>query len=122
MKKVSESSIQAQCYVWFNNNYCLKSHENRAVMFSVPNESNSQQQKFVNIGLLRGVSDTIIVLQGKVLFVEFKTEKGYQSEFQKDFQERVTKLGHEYYVIRSLDQFKQLIYATIPATNCYNTN
>ena len=121
MKKVSESSIQAQCYVWFNNNYCLKSHENRAVMFSVPNESNSQQQKFVNIGLLRGVSDTIIVLPNKVLFVEFKTEKGYQSEFQKDFQERVTKLGHEYYIIRSLEQFKQLINE-IQTTHNNNTN
>jgi hypothetical protein len=89
-------------------------------MFSVPNESNSQQQKFVNIGLLRGVSDTIIVLPNKVLFVEFKTEKGYQSEFQKDFQERVTKLGHEYYVIRNLEQFKELIYVEIPTTNLHN--
>jgi lysyl-tRNA synthetase class I len=91
-------------------------------MFSVPNESNSQQQKFVNIGLLRGVSDTIIVLPNKVLFVEFKTEKGYQSEFQKDFQERVTKLGHEYYVIRNLEQFKELIYVEIPTTNLHNKN
>jgi hypothetical protein len=120
MKVETESKIQQDCYVWFTNNYCLEKHENRSIMFSVPNESNGSQQRKVNTGLLRGVSDTIIVLPSKVLFVEFKTEKGYQSEFQKDFQERVTKLGHEYYVIRNLDQFKQLIYAEIPTTNLHN--
>lgn len=115
MKKVSESSIQAQCFVWFNNNFCLKNQQNRAIMFSVPNESTVTQQKFVNTGLLRGVSDTIIVLNGKVLFVEFKTETGRQSEFQKDFQSRVENLGHEYLLIRSLTQFQDELYRRLPS-------
>jgi hypothetical protein len=109
MKKISENSIQSECVRWFNNNYCLKNHENRAIIFSVPNESMMSQQRLVNSGLLRGVSDTIIVLKGKVLFVEFKTPTGYQNEFQKDFQSRVELLGFKYYVVRSLEQFQSII-------------
>ena len=36
-------------------------------------------------GLLSGVSDLIVVLEGKVLFVEVKNEKGKQSQKQKYF-------------------------------------
>jgi len=62
-----------------------------------------------NIGLLSGASDTIICLPGKVLFVEFKTEIGNQSEKQKEFEQRVKDLGLEYHLIRSLEEFKEKI-------------
>ena len=108
MKTETESKIQQDCLLWFNNNYCLKHHENRGIMFSVPNESVVSNRKS-NTGLLRGCSDTVIVFKGKVLFIEFKTPTGSQSPFQKDFESRITKNGFDYFIIRSLLQFKEII-------------
>lgn len=60
-------------------------------------------------GLVPGVSDLIILLpNAKTIFIEVKTEKGIQSEKQKDFETTVTNLGFEYYLVRSLDEFKQI--------------
>ena len=80
-------------------------------MFSVPNESENgwEAQKKVNVGLLRGASDTIVLLPGVALFMECKTTIGVQSPAQKEFQERVTDLGFHYYIFRSLEQFKTII-------------
>jgi hypothetical protein len=107
-----ESLIQQQAYIWFNNTYCLKHHEPRCCMFSVPNESENgwEAQKKVNVGLLRGASDTIVLLPGGItLFMECKTQIGVQSQAQIEFQERVTALGFHYYIFRSLSQFQQII-------------
>lgn len=46
----------------------------------------------------------IIIAQRNVLFLEMKTEKGRQSEEQKEFQNKVSKLGFEYVICRSFDQ------------------
>lgn len=108
---MKESAIQQACYVWFNNTYCLKNHSPRLIMFSVPNEGMDQkeQSRKKQVGLLPGVSDTIIVLPNRVIFCEFKDDKGRQSPTQVDFQQRAESLGHEYWLVRSLEQFKQLI-------------
>jgi hypothetical protein len=108
MRKETESKLQQDCYVWFTNNYCLEKHENRSIMFSIPNESIVSQQRKVNTGLLRGVSDTIVIHQGKCLFVEFKTLTGAQSDYQKEFKKRVEKQGFEYLIIRSFEEFKKI--------------
>ena len=111
MENLSEGKIQQQCYLWFNNTYCLKHHEPRLLMFSVPNEGKNaiEQSRKKATGMLAGVSDTIVVLPNKVLFIEFKDDKGRRSDKQNEFEERVNKLGFEYFVIRSLEEFKQLI-------------
>lgn len=111
----SESYIQQCCYVWFTNTYCLKSHEPRCLMFSIPNEGENawEVQKKVNIGLLRGASDTIVLLPNVALFMECKTEIGRQSDSQADFQSRVETLGFKYYIFRSLSQFQTIIKSHI---------
>ena len=38
-----------------------------------------------------------------------KTEKGKQSDKQKEFQATVENLGFDYFVVRNLDEFKQKI-------------
>jgi hypothetical protein len=75
----------------------------------VPNEATRSNSKFVGMGVLGGVSDLILVLQNKVIFVELKTHKGIQSEKQKEFEVKILELGNQYIVIRSLDEFKKLI-------------
>lgn len=129
----TESSIQQECYMWFVNNYCLPAHEpQRCQMFSVPNEMamalrsvliglglskklvdeavSIMLKKVKNTGFIAGVSDTIICMPGPVtLFIEFKTPTGNQSQDQIDFMNRITSIGHHYYLCRSLNEFKQII-------------
>jgi hypothetical protein len=105
-----ESLIQASCIEWFKNNYCLKHHNPRFDIFSVPNEATWNNNNFKALGVRKGVSDLIVVLNNKILFIEMKDPKGNQSEEQIDFEEVLTNLGHEYFIIRSLEQFKKLIW------------
>lgn len=131
MKKISESSIQQSCFLWVTNNHGLKHHSPRLYMFSIPgelamvlgailksyripdyivNKAVSQVlDKMKSTGMRAGVSDTIVVMPDRTLFVEFKTETGVQSTLQKEFQQTVESLGHKYYIVRSLEQFKEII-------------
>ena len=43
-----------------------------------------------------------------MLFIEFKRDGGKQSNEQKLFQEKIEALGHRYYVIKNLDDFKEI--------------
>lgn len=111
----SESKIQAESVKWFNNNYCLKHHNPRMCIFSVPNEAIQkmnwkQISTFKATGLKSGVSDTIVIMPEKVLFIEFKTSTGRMSEKQKNFKYQVENLRHKYYIARSLEDFKQIIF------------
>lgn len=54
-------------------------------------------------GATAGVSDLIVLLKDKCVFVEVKTKTGRQSEEQKNFQAAVELLGFSYQVWRSLD-------------------
>ena len=107
---MSEENLQQQCVMWFNNKFCLKTSEPRCIIFSVPNDSSNfmETKRKVNTGLLKGVSDLIVIIPNKILFIELKTETGIQSLVQKDFESRITALGYEYNLIRSLTAFKEL--------------
>lgn len=103
----TEEQLQQEVVIWFNNNYCLKTQNERCMIFSVPNDSSNfmETKRKVNTGLLRGVSDLIVIIPNKILFIELKTEKGVQSIVQKEFEERIIKLGFNYYLVRSLSDF-----------------
>ena len=111
---MKENKIQSNCFQWYWNNYCLKHHNPRGIMFSVPNElagtNKIAMMQAKAMGLVSGVSDTIIILpNGKIIFCEFKDEKGKQSDKQIEFEEIVSNLGFTYVLIRSLEQFKKTI-------------
>lgn len=111
---MNESKIQAECYQWYNNNFCLKHHNPRGMMFSVPNElagaNKIAMMQAKAIGLTAGVSDTILILpNSKLIFCEFKDAKGVQSEKQKEFEKQVQAHGFDYILIRTLDDFKNQI-------------
>ena len=46
---------------------------------------------------------------GKQVFVEVKTPTGVQSAAQKDFQSTVKNLGFKYHLVRSLQDFKNIL-------------
>jgi hypothetical protein len=114
--KNNEDILQSEIVKWYNNSYCLKFQNPRGVIFSVPNGGNRNKieaMKFKATGLLAGVSDLIVILpNGILLFIEIKTDFGNQQPNQIDFQNLVTALGFHYHIIRSLEQFKELIHET----------
>jgi len=109
---LNEDILQAQIYRWYHNEFCTKSTDPKHIIFSVPNGAFISKQQAIKLkatGLVAGVSDLIVVQPNKILFVELKIEKGKQSESQKEFESIVTNLGFEYHLVRSLEQFKQII-------------
>jgi hypothetical protein len=111
MKTISENKIQQEIVLWYNNNFCLKHHNPRQCIFSVPNDSINaiETKRKVNTGLMAGVSDLIILHNGECLFIEVKTLSRKQSEKQKDFEKIVSFQGFKYYLVRSLEDFKKII-------------
>ena len=106
----SEAAIQQEMVVWFRNNYQRKGVD-KGIIFSVPNEREGflTMRNLILTGLMSGVSDLIVVLKGKVIFVEVKTLTGKQSAKQKLFESMVSNLGFEYHLVRTLESFKSII-------------
>ena len=81
--------------------------------FAVPNGGKRDAIDGFNLkcgGVLKGVADLVIVLNGRVIFVEFKNgNKGVQSPEQKEFQKNVEALGHPYFIWRTDEDVKDFI-------------
>ncbi len=134
----TEAKIQQECVMWFKNTYCLNFHNPKCVIFSVPNEAvlsvgNTIVKKLhelkiplsiisiiektikqclfsmIGTGLFHGTSDFVVLLPKKILFIECKDDKGKQSDYQQSFENDVTKLGFEYHLVCSIEQFKDII-------------
>ena len=58
---------------------------------------------------INGMSDLILFKDNSTIFVEVKNEKGKQSEIQKYIQKQIEQQNFEYYIVRSLDEFKNII-------------
>jgi hypothetical protein len=100
----SEFTIQVEIV-----SFCRK---NDIICFSVPNEATRNNSKYIQSGVLAGVSDLIVLNNGKTHFVELKDYKGKQSEKQKEFENKVISQGFEYFLVRSLDEFKKIVIFT----------
>lgn len=102
--KIKECDIQAECIQWFKEN------RKEDIIFSVPNEACFKRKiYFERLGLLSGVSDTIVIIKNKVLFIEFKAPKGEQSPEQREFEKNVLNKGFSYYIVRSVEEFIEVI-------------
>lgn len=60
-------------------------------------------------GSINGVPDIVVIKDGKYIGLEVKTKKGRQSKYQKEFQEKLEKAGGLYYIVRSLEDAKNII-------------
>ena len=112
-----EDVIQQKCVIWFRNNYGLKTHNPRYLLFSVPNSGKDVKEQSYKkaTGMMAGVADLILLMpNGKTIFVEMKTEKGTQSDDQKVFESAVLKLGFTYIVCRSFETFQTEMQNLIP--------
>lgn len=78
------------------------------IVFAIANGGSRNVVEAVNLkkeGVLAGVADLQVILKdGRSIFLELKTAKGKQSQSQIDFENNLKELGHNYYVIRSIDE------------------
>ena len=103
-KKHPEKDLQVQCVFWF------RKHHKNELLFQVPNEAAfSRAAEFKKMGMLRGASDIVCVLKDRVIFIEFKSEDGTQSREQRIFQQKLERMGYEYYIIKDFISFKNAI-------------
>jgi len=58
---------------------------------------------------INGMSDLILLKNSVTTFVEVKTESGVHSELQKYVGKQLEKQGFEYHLVRSMEEFKELI-------------
>ena len=115
----SEDALQQKCVFWFNRKYPLL----RGLLFAVPNggyRNKREAYKFLQTGLVKGVSDLILLFNGRAYLLEAKTLTGKQSKTQKLWEEKVSKNGFDYYVFRSLRDFKQIIDLIIAENSIIN--
>ena len=85
-------------------------------VFAVPNGNRNnpiQGHKYKIMGQLAGVSDLILLLPGKVYFIELKNPngKGRQSPAQREFEESVKGYGQDYLIWDSWTQVEAFINA-----------
>lgn len=64
--------------------------------------------KFISPGAV-GVPDRIVMLKGKLAFVELKTSTGRVSPMQKYQHQRIEEHGFPVYVLRSFDDIDDLL-------------
>ena len=58
------------------------------------------------LGAYKGIPDLIAVKNGRVLFIELKTPRGRQSEYQRKFQADLEAHGGEYVLCRGVDDLQ----------------
>ena len=104
-----ESILQRQLVAWFRLQYP------KLVLASVPNGGRRGliEAKILKAeGALAGFADLILLKPNKeyhALFIEVKSEKGKQTQTQKDFEKYVTENGYCYVVVKTFDEFKSTI-------------
>ena len=106
---ISEDKLQQDCFKWHWNNY----PEYRTLLFHVKNEGAKNKVTAYRDklkGLITGVSDLIYLYNGKTYLIELKTPIGKQSKNQIKWQNIVTEHDFSYSVIRTIEEFKELIH------------
>jgi hypothetical protein len=103
----SESRIQQEIVIHFNNSYpalrgCLCYNNNNSV-----GGYRGKVNKY--LGIIKGRSDLTLYYRGVAYMIELKTEKGTQRKDQIEWENMMWVNGFDYYIIRSLDEFKELI-------------
>jgi len=104
------SEIQAQSKAFVN--LWNARPDLRGRVFAINNNSQNSIKGAMNkaMGVQAGVSDMCFLKpEGKVVWIEWKTEIGKQSNEQKEFEKVCRQLGHEYVIVRSEDEFLSVL-------------
>ena len=109
---MTEAQLQQLCYTWFIRQY--RAEEGRLWM-QYNNPRSMQSGSYLKKqGMVSGVSDLAFIrLDGTMVFIELKLPKGKQSDNQKWWQSVVERCNSEYYIVRTLEEFQELINQNI---------
>lgn len=109
-KQVKKKRQKPEWYIQKDIVSFFKKEYPEYLIYSCPNEATYRRREYFHqIGMMSGVSDLQIITDKRVLFIECKAPQGKQSTEQRQFQSIVENLGYHYYIVRSLDQFKEII-------------
>lgn len=106
-----ESKLQQNCVKWFRYQYPKLSK----MLIAVPNggHRNIIEAKIMKSeGVIPGVSDLLLLVSRHgygCLGIEMKSEKGKQTDLQKEWQIDFEKNNNKYIVCNSLDSFIKII-------------
>lgn len=106
-----EHRLQCGCVRWFR----LQHNDIGHLLFAVPNGGRRDKVSGAKLkaeGVVAGVSDLILLVARHGyhgLLIEMKTPKGSQSQAQRQWQKLVEKQGYRYVVIRSIEEFIQVV-------------
>jgi len=103
----NEDILQAQIVAWYSLEYGKK-HDK--CLFHCNNKAKNaiEGNKMKGMGVKTGVTDLILVVNEKVIFVELKTDIGKQGKEQKIFETQVKSLNQIYIIVRTLEEFKEI--------------
>jgi hypothetical protein len=102
-----ESQIQSKAFI----NLWNSRPELRRRVFAINNNSQNRIKGAINkaMGTVDGVADMAYLIQGSVVWIEWKTQTGTQKPAQKEFQALVQSLGMTYVIVRSEEEFLAVI-------------
>lgn len=106
-----ESKLQRSCVTYFRYQY----PDIAKLLFAVPNGGarNVIEATIMKAeGTQAGVSDMILLIANKSyssLCIEFKIDKGKQTDLQKSWQDITEKHGNKYVICRSFEEFQREI-------------
>lgn len=110
-----ESQLQQMCVRYFRYVYP------QYIIYATPNggtRNPAEAKRLKAEGVLAGVADlTILLPQGKSLYIEMKIKGNKQTEHQKDFQQKAEALGHTYAVCYSFEEFKRIVEEQLTTNN-----
>lgn len=96
---MNELQMQATYSQWFWNTFPAE----RGMLHNNDNNSYNSIEgaRKKAIGVVKGVSDFELILDGHVIFIEFKLPGQKQKPEQEDFERKVTERGHIYIIFYS---------------------
>lgn len=109
MMRHLEDNLQKACVRWFRYQYpdiLIHHSPNGGFRTSI------EGAKFKAMGTLAGFADLVILAQrggSGALFIEMKSDKGRQSDYQKQFEEYCKAAGYTYCVVRTIDEFMESV-------------
>lgn len=112
MVELTESRIQSEIYIHHHNTY----PDQRGLLFMVHNSPRNAQDgaRLRAMGMVAGVSDLLFLApDGQVFAIEVKTDTGRQQSEQLKWQQTVESIGVRYVIVRSVDDFEQLVMKRI---------
>lgn len=107
MNRKEEILHQQISEMWHNFHLPTSSPEFQRLICNWTNSADGRSgNKARTMGVKKGIADWMYLREnGKIAWIELKTDTGTQSKEQKQFQSLCIYLGHEYHICRSIEDF-----------------